>query len=125
VGGFGTRRGSAASRSRARAREDGSATSALRFWSDDRRALIREGSGYWRYVPTDDGVRFITRYDYATRWGMVGALVDRVAFRPLLGWATAWSFDRLRLWLERGISPEESLHRLLPRAGRCFRSPPR
>jgi hypothetical protein len=105
--------------------EDGGATSALRFWSDDPRALIREGSGYWRYVPTDDGVRFITRYDYATRWGFVGRVFDRLAFRPLLGWATAWSFDRLRLWVERGIPPEESLRRLLPRASRCLRSPPR
>jgi hypothetical protein len=102
---------------------DGSRTSALRFWSDDRRALIREGSGYWRYVPTDDGVRFITSYDYEARFGALGRFVDRVAFRPLLGWATAWSFDRLRLWLEEGISPEHSLRRLLPRARRCRRSP--
>ena len=104
--------------------DDGSATSALTFWSDDRRALIRQGSGYWRYVPTDDGVRFITRYDYETRWGAAGDALD-LGFRPLLGWATAWSFDRLRLWLEEGIAPEESLRRLLPRASRCLRSPPR
>jgi hypothetical protein len=26
-----------------------------------------------------------------------------------MGWATAWSFDRLRLWLERGITPERAL----------------
>lgn len=25
-------------------------------------------------------------------------------------WATAWSFDRLRLWLEADVSPEASLH---------------
>lgn len=103
---------------------EGSATSALRFWSDDPRALIREGSGYWRYVPIEDGVRFITRYDYETRWGDAGAAVDG-GFRPLLGWATAWSFDRLRLWLEHAITPEESLRRLLPRASRCLRGPPR
>jgi hypothetical protein len=35
--------------------------------------------------------------------------VDRLVFRPLMGWATAWSFDRLRLWCERGISPARSL----------------
>jgi uncharacterized membrane protein YphA (DoxX/SURF4 family) len=29
-------------------------------------------------------------------------------FRPLFGWATAWSFDRLRLWLEDGVAPERS-----------------
>jgi hypothetical protein len=105
--------------------DDGSATSALRFWSEDPRALIREGSGYWRYVPTTDGVRFITQYDYETRWGETGRAIDHVAFRPLLGWATAWSFDRLRLWVESGISPEDSLRRLLPRASRCLRKPPR
>jgi hypothetical protein len=97
-------------------------TSALRFWSDDPRALIREGSGYWRYVPTDGGVRFLTRYDYEPRWGLAGRIVDRVLFRPLLGWATAWSFDRLRLWLEDGVPPERS--RRLARARRCLRRPP-
>ena len=102
--------------------ETGARTSALRFWADDRRSLIREGSGYWRYVPAEGGVRFLTRYDYSTRWGAAGALVDRLLFRPLLGWATAWSFDRLRLWLEGGIPPERS--RLLARASRCLRSPP-
>lgn len=101
----------------------GAATSALRFWSDDRRSLIRSGSGYWRYVPTSEGVRFLTRYDYETRWGALGALVDRLVFRPLLGWATAWSFDRLRIWLEEGVEPERS--RRLARAGRCLRRPPR
>ena len=30
-------------------------------------------------------------------------------FRPLIGWATAWSFDRLRLWLEDGVDPATSL----------------
>ena len=25
-----------------------------------------------------------------------------------MGWATAWSFDRLRLWLEEGIDPATS-----------------
>ena len=29
-------------------------------------------------------------------------------FVPLIGWATAWSFDRLRLWAETGQSPETS-----------------
>ncbi len=43
--------------------------SALRFWSHDPRSLILEGSGYWRYVPSVDGVRFLTSYDYRTRFG--------------------------------------------------------
>jgi hypothetical protein len=101
---------------------DGASTSALYFWSDDPRALIRRGSGYWRYVPTSDGVRFLTQYDYEPRWGVVGRIVDRVMFRPLLGWATAWSFDRLRLWLEEGVPPERSRRRA--RARRCLREPP-
>ena len=86
----------------------GSRASALRFGSDQRRSLIRDGSGYWKYVPTDAGIRFLTGYDYEVRWGLAGRLVDRLAFRPLIGWATAWSFDRLRLWLERGIDPGQA-----------------
>jgi hypothetical protein len=92
---------------------DGERTSALRFWSDDAWSLIRTGSGYWRYVPVSNGVRFLTVYDYDTRLGVVGKMVDAIAFRPLLGWATAWSFDRLRLWLERGIDPDLALERTL------------
>ncbi len=91
-----------------RDRPDGSRWSGLRFWADDRRSLIEAGAGYWRYVPTDDGVRFLTRYDYRPRGGLPGQLADRWAFRPAFGWATAWSFDRLRLWLEEGVTPEAS-----------------
>jgi hypothetical protein len=83
----------------------GRRTSALRFWSADSKSLIEEGSGYWQYVPTSDGVRFLTWYDYGTRFGAMGRLFDRVLFRPLLGWATAWSFDRLRLEIEKGVDP--------------------
>jgi hypothetical protein len=88
---------------------DGSRASALRFGSEQRRSLIRRGSGYWKYVPTPDGVRFLTAYDYETRFGAAGALFDRLVFRPLIGWATAWSFDRLRLWVERGVEPAQSM----------------
>ncbi|MEW1612657.1 MULTISPECIES: hypothetical protein [unclassified Streptomyces] len=92
-----------------RQRAGGERVSALRFASPQRLSLLAEGSGYWRYVPTCDGVRFLTGYDYRTRWGRFGALTDRLVFRPLMGWATTWSFDRLRLWCERGISPARSL----------------
>jgi hypothetical protein len=71
-------------------------------------SIIEAGAGYWCYVPTDDGIRFLTRYDYRTRWGRVGELLDRWMFRPAFGWATAWSFDRLRLWLEDNIARERS-----------------
>ena len=92
-----------------RERPDGTRTSALRFSSPHPLSLLAEGSGYWRYVPDGDGVRFLTGYDYRPRWGRLGAIADRRLFRPLMGWATAWSFDRLRLWLERGITPERAL----------------
>lgn len=92
---------------------NGERTSALKFWSDDPKSLIREGAGYWRYVPTDDGIRFFTSYDYRVRFGLIGRVFDRLVFRPLIGWATAWSFDRLRLWIEQGIDPAVSLQRSL------------
>jgi hypothetical protein len=88
-------------------------TSALKFWSDDPKSLIRTGSGYWKYEQCADGVRFITGYDYDTRFGRIGSAFDRLIFRPLIGWATAWSFDRLRLWIEKGIDPAVSLNRSL------------
>ncbi|MCI3273168.1 hypothetical protein [Streptomyces cylindrosporus] len=96
-----------------RERPDGTRTSALRFSSPHPLSLLAEGSGYWRYVPDGDAVRFLTGYDYRPRWGTFGTLADRLLFRPLMGWATAWSFDRLRLWLERGITPERALRNWL------------
>lgn len=85
---------------------DGGATSSLRFASEHPLSPIAEGAGYWRYAPTDVGVRFLTGYDYRPR----SATVDRL-FRPVMGWATAWSFDRLRLWLETGLTPEAARRR--------------
>lgn len=92
--------------------EEGERTSSLKFWSDDPKSLIKIGSGYWKYVPGENAIRFFTWYDYETRLGRPGKLLDRI-FRPLLGWATAWSFDVLRLWLEKGISPEASRDKAL------------
>jgi hypothetical protein len=80
-------------------------TSSLRFWSDDLKSLISEGSGYWKYIQTSNAVRFFTWYDYQTRMGAFGRLAN-IVFKPLMGWATAWSFDRLRLWIEDSIPPE-------------------
>ena len=82
-------------------------TSALHFWSEASVSLIRDGRGYWKYLSGEkDGVRFWTWYDYEVRWGTFGALIDTTGFRPLIGWATAWSFDSLRLWAEQGLPPE-------------------
>ena len=91
-------------------------TSALKFGSDDRRSLIRAGSGYWKYEQIEDEVRFITGYDYEVRWGPVGWAFDRLLFRPLIGWATAWSFDRLRLWIEQGRDPQQAARQALSHA---------
>jgi hypothetical protein len=92
-----------------RDRADGSRSSALKFGSEERSSIIRDGSGYWKYIPTADGIRFLTWYDYRTRFGRAGGLFDRLIFRPLIAWATAWSFDRLRLWLEQSIDPAQAM----------------
>jgi len=91
----------------------GPRTSALKFWSRDPKSLIEEGSGYWQYIPTASGTRFLTWYDYRTRFGAAGGLIDRLLFRPLIGWATAWSFDRLRLWIDLGVPPQFSMRMAL------------
>jgi uncharacterized membrane protein YphA (DoxX/SURF4 family) len=87
---------------------DGETTSSLKFASADPKSLIETGSGYWKYIPTDNGLRFLTWYDYEVRFGAVGRLIDAVVFRPMIGWATAWSFDCLRLWAEEKQTPEAS-----------------
>jgi uncharacterized membrane protein YphA (DoxX/SURF4 family) len=98
--------------------ENNGSGSALRFGSDDPRSLIREGAGCWTYRSVgDDGAageaqtatRFATAFDYRVRYGPLGRVLDRLAFRPLMQWATRWSFDRLRLWVERGLEPETAL----------------
>lgn len=91
-----------------RRRPDGMCTSALRFASPDPLSLIRRGAGWWRYIPDGDKIRFSTGFDYEPGWSWLGAPVDRMVFRRLVGWLTACSFDRLRLWLEHGVSPERS-----------------
>lgn len=95
---------------------DGTRTSALKFGSEDWRSLIRAGSGYWKYEQVEDEVRFITGYDYEVRWGAIGRAFDRLVFRPLMGWATAWSFDRLRLWIEAGVEPHRAARQALVHA---------
>jgi hypothetical protein len=86
---------------------DGTRTSALKFWSEHPLSLISKGSGYWQYEPDNDVVNFRTKYDYSVRNGLLGKCLDLV-FKPLLGWATAWSFDSMRLWAEKEILPEQS-----------------
>jgi len=113
-----------------RQRADGTRTSALKFTTNDRLSPLGDGRGYWRYIATDDGIRFITGYDYEPGWG---GLLDRLVVRRLVGWMTAWSFDRLRIWAETGVEPERwPLLSVLavwrkdrPRASRTLRRPVR
>ncbi|GAA4936657.1 hypothetical protein GCM10023224_16900 [Streptomonospora halophila] len=100
-----------------RARADGIRTSALRFASDHPLSPIARGGGHWRYTPRPGGVDFATGYRYRPRWGRAGRAADAVIVGPLMGWATAWSFDRLRLWCEEGTAPERLRGRALVNAG--------
>ena len=108
----------------------GERTSALVFESTDPLSPLRRGRGYWRYVPTSEGVRFLTGYDYEPGWGVMGRILDPLIVRPFVWWLTARSFDRLRLWVESGLTPERtSWWRALrpgtgPRARRCLSRPP-
>ncbi|MBO1900803.1 SRPBCC family protein [Leucobacter weissii] len=107
----------------------GSRTSALVFDTDDRLSPLGRGRGYWRYLPTEGGVRFITGYDYEPGWGPLGRLLDPLLTRRLVWRLTAWSFDRLRLWAEQGVAPERvrwwRLAGPRARAGRCRSRPQR
>jgi hypothetical protein len=75
-------------------------------------------------------VRFSTGYDYTPGWG---TLLDRLMMRPVVGWMTAWSFDRLRIWAETGVEPEawpllsvlQFWRAARPRASHCRRVPRR
>jgi uncharacterized protein DUF4166 len=64
----------------------GQRTSALTFWSDDPRSLIRRGSGYWKYIPTDDGIRFVTAYDDALGRFCIDVRVSNPTWGPLFGY---------------------------------------
>ena len=52
-----------------------------------------------------NGVKFLTQYDYDVNFGRAGKIADKFIFRPLIGWATALSFDVLKRWLEQGEAP--------------------
>lgn len=85
-------------------KENGTKTSSLHFGTAQKISPIAEGKGYWQYIPHDNGLTFLTRYDYEVRYGKLGALLDNI-FRPAMGWATALSFDVLKRWLEKGENP--------------------
>ncbi|MFD2043880.1 DoxX-like family protein [Ornithinibacillus salinisoli] len=86
--------------------EDGSRTSSLHFGTEQAISIIREGRGYWKYIPEgQQSIKFLTQYNYKTSFGKLGSLFDAIIFRPMIGWGTALSFDVLKRWLEKGETP--------------------
>lgn len=90
---------------------DGTRSSSLHFGTDQWFSPIKEGKGYWKYEPQEKGIKFLTQYDYDVNFGSFGKLLDALAFRPLIGWATALSFDVLGRWLEKGEAPSSQYMR--------------
>ena len=88
---------------------NGERATSLKWRSDDPKFLIHDATGHWKYMPVEDGVLYRSHFQYDPHYGLAGRLADRFLLRPYLRWATAWSFDRLRLWIEKGIAPEASL----------------
>ncbi|MCA0969228.1 DoxX-like family protein [Halobacillus litoralis] len=86
--------------------EDSSRTSSLHFGTDQKISPIKEGRGYWKYIPTDEGTTFLTQYQFESRWG-------ESWFRPLIGWGTALSFDVFKRWLEKKEAPRSQYVRFL------------
>ena len=93
-------------------KENGTKTSSLHFGTDQRLSPIAEGKGYWKYIPHQNGVTFLTQYDYDVRFGKLGGFFDRL-FKPIMGWATALSFDVLKRWIEKGELPASQYQRFL------------
>ncbi|CAM4147690.1 Uncharacterised protein [Lederbergia lenta] len=85
--------------------ENGSRVSSLHFGTDQKISIIHEGRGYWKYEPNNKSIHFLTEYNYDVNFGRIGSFFDHIIFRPLIGWATALSFDVLKRWLEKGESP--------------------
>ncbi|HFK1763975.1 hypothetical protein AT258_28805 [Bacillus wiedmannii] len=101
-------------------KETGERISSLKFWTDNQLSIIQIGRGYWKYTPCEEQIHFETQYDYDTRFGRIGNVIDVYMFRPLLGWATAWSFDALKLWLEKGLHPRLLIRRTMTYWLVCF-----
>ncbi|MFP2904291.1 SRPBCC family protein [Pyxidicoccus sp. 3LFB2] len=72
--------------------------STFEFGSEDFRSLILKGRGLWLYERRPEGTFFKTVFDYQTRHGVVGELLDAALFRPVMQLGTEWSFETLRRW---------------------------
>lgn len=91
-------------------KKSGIKTSSLHFGTEQLISPIAEGKGYWQYIPHQHGVTFLTQYDYDVRFGIIGRLAD-LMFKPVMGWATALSFDVLKRWIETGEPPAAQYRR--------------
>lgn len=98
-------------------KDDGSRSSSLHFGTDQWFSPIRVGRGYWKYEHQDGAVKFLTQYDYDVNFGTMGKIADKFTFRPLIGWATALSFDVLKRWLEKGEAPRSQYFRFFSTYG--------
>lgn len=96
---------------------DGTRSSSLHFGTDQWFSPIKEGKGYWKYEPQQTGTKFLTQYDYDVNFGSPGKMFDAIAFRPVIGWGTALSFDVLKRWLEKGEAPRSQYFRFFTTYG--------
>ncbi|WLP57885.1 hypothetical protein [Bacillus pumilus] len=94
--------------------------SSLHFKSSHPLSFINEGSGYWKYMKTSDHIVFQTQFDYKTKEGKGWTWADRILFRPMIGFMTAFSFGALKTWLEKGTHPRLLLERTLAHYGICL-----
>ena len=72
--------------------------STFEFESDDWKSIITKGRGIWQYKPCREGTYFRTVFDYDTRYGFFGEMIDNLLFRPVMQLGTEWGFETLRLW---------------------------
>jgi hypothetical protein len=79
-------------------RNDPLVRSTFEFGSEDPKSLITHGRGVWLYERRPEGTFFKTVFDYQTRHGVAGELLDFYLFRPMMQLATEWSFETLRQW---------------------------
>jgi hypothetical protein len=90
--------------------------STFEFGSEDPKSLITHGRGVWLYERRPEGTFFKTVFDYQTRHGVAGGLLDFYLFRPAMQLATEWSFETLRQWCEgddTAVARRRSLWRFL------------
>ncbi len=88
--------------------------STFEFDSDDWKSLITRGRGIWLYKTTDHGTYFKTVYDYDSRFGLIGRIIDALFFRNLIRLATEWGFETLRLWCMGDASVLKTRRRRMP-----------